>query len=92
MTESKFKRLITAFTVGAVCLLFILLLVMAYQLISIGVSTNKQKALDKEIASYEALIEENKDSLEGYKSRWWIELRARELGYSYEQDVDLGGE
>lgn len=50
----------------------------------------KKKELDAAIAHYEQLIEKGGDLIEIRQTRWWIEQRARELGYRYEDDVDLG--
>lgn len=89
MTESKAKRLIVAVTAGAVLLLAVLVCVLIYQLISIGVERANAAELEKEIAYYEALIEEKGETLEARRQRWWIERRARELGYTYDGDLEL---
>lgn len=89
MEESKTKKLIISTTVGAVLLVFILLAVMVYQLISIKTLRDKRAELDASIAEYERLIEEGGDTLEARSKRWWIERRARELGLVYEGDTKL---
>lgn len=89
MDETKTKKLIISATVGAVLLLVILLAVMVYQLISIKVLKDKESELDAAIAEYERLIEEGGDTLEARSARWWIELRARELGYVFDGDKIL---
>ncbi len=90
MTESKFKRVISAVTVGAVLLLVMLLSVMVYQLFSIKVETRKKQEYEEAIAYYNQLIEEGNDTLEVVQQRWWIERRARELGLIYPDDISFG--
>lgn len=89
MTEQKSKRVIVSITAGAVVLLVILLCVLVYQLISIKNEKNNNKELESQIAMYEELTEAEKDTLLARKQRWWIERRARELGYKYDGDIDL---
>ena len=86
MDESKKKRLIVSATVGAVLLLIMLLFIMVYQLVSMAVLKNKQRELDASIAEYEQLIEDGEKTLEARSKRWWIERRARELGYIFDGD------
>ena len=90
MTESKAKRLIVAFTVGAVVLIVTLLSVLIFQLISIGVKKNRERELDNAIMSYKQMIIDEENNLKAYSSKWFIEMRARELGYVYELDYELG--
>ena len=89
MTESKSKKIAVALTAGAVLLLFILVAVLIYQLLSIKTERKNQKEYQEQIALYEQLIEQNGDTLEARKQRWWIERRARELGYQFPGDIDL---
>lgn len=89
MPESKFKRLVVALTAGAVILIIFLLSMMIYQLAEIGVQNRKREELKAEIAEYNRLISEGKDKLELRSTRLWIERRARELNYTYEDDVPL---
>ncbi len=89
MTESKFKRIVSAITVGAVLLLVILLSVLVYQLISIGVRNRQIDEINAEIAVYERMIEDGEDENEIRKQRWWIERRARELGYKLPSDLEI---
>mgnify|MGYP000070976124 CR=1 FL=1 len=90
MNENKFKRLVAAATATGVILLVVLISVMIFQLIAINMENAKKKELDAAIAHYEQLIEKGGDLIEIRQTRWWIEQRARELGYRYEDDVDLG--
>lgn len=90
MTEEKRKRLVVAGTVGAVLLVVILMFVMVFQLISLQIRKNAYNELQAEIARYEQLIENGQDTLEARSKKNWIERRARELGYVYPSDVELG--
>ena len=89
MTESKAKRLIVSITAGAVLLLVILLSVLVYQIVSIKKERDSLKEYNEQIAYYEQLIREKGDTLEARRQRWWIERRARELGYKFPDDVGL---
>ena len=83
MDQSKFRKIVIASTVTAVILLVTLLSVMVYQLVSIFTYKNAIAELEREIAAYEQMIDETGDTIETRSKRWWIELRARELGYIY---------
>ena len=86
MTETKAKRLIVASTVGAVLLLFILVTIMVYQIISIQVKKNRIEYLESQIAKYETLTEQGNETIEIRSMREWIEREARKLGYRYSFD------
>ena len=90
MTEEKAKRNIIAFTVGAVLLLFILLSVMIYQLISIKIYKDRVAELDAEIAIYEQMLADGEDTLQSRRQWAWIEFRARELGLTKELENKYG--
>ena len=89
MSESDFKKLVISLTVGAVMLLVILLSVMIYQLISISKLKAEEADLEAKITEYQVLIEDTEDTIEARSMRWWIERRAREIGYIYDGDVPL---
>lgn len=89
MTEEKRKKLVVASTVGAVLLVVVLLVVMFFQLIPLSNKNKQLNELKAEIARYEALIENQADEIEIRKSKAWIEMRMRELGYVKISDVDL---
>lgn len=89
MTESKFKRLVVATTVGAVTLMIILISIMVYQLISIGVEYNRKKECEAKIAEYNQLIKEGEETKEIRSMKWWIIREARELGLKFEGDNEL---
>ena len=86
MTEAKAKKLIVASTVGAVLLLFILVTIMVYQMITIQVKKNRIEYLQGQIAKYEKLTEEGEQTIETRSMREWIEREARKLGYRYSFD------
>ena len=86
ISEKKFNNLVVAGTGGAVLLMVILVFVMAFQLIRIGVENKKLNELNAEIAVYKQLLEEGDKTIEARTSRWWIEQRARELGYIFDGD------
>ena len=70
-------------------LLVILLSVMIYQLISISKLKAEEADLEAKITEYQVLIEDTEDTIEARSMRWWIERRAREIGYIYDGDVPL---
>lgn len=90
ISDEKAKRLTVALTIGAVLLLAILLIVMIYQIIAISFEKKKNRELRDAIAEYNRMIDEGEDIYLARSERWWIELRARELGYSNIDDVPLG--
>ena len=80
ISEEKAKRLIVACTVGAVLLVLILLVVMVYQLISIGVQNSRIKYYEEQIAIYNQMIDDGASDKEIYQQEWWIRREALELG------------
>ena len=88
MTEAKIKRLIVAATVGAVLLIVILLTIMVYQLISASAEKKRIDELDAKILEYNELIKAGEETKEVRSLRWWIEREARQLGYTFEGDVN----
>lgn len=89
MDQTKFKRLVVSSTIGAVLLLFILLVIMVYQLIAIKVEQNNIAELERRIAEYNVMIENGEDVLEARKELDWIVRRAYELGYQLDGDINL---
>ncbi|MBQ9485963.1 MAG: septum formation initiator family protein [Clostridia bacterium] len=85
--ETKFQRIVVAFTVGAVILLAVLIMLMCYQLINIGGKRRQIAELKTQIAAYEKALATGEETLEIRQQRWYIERRARELGYSYSDDI-----
>ena len=86
VSDEKFERRVVAFTVGAVVLLAILIVLMCYQLIKIGVQHNRVNTLKADIAALEQQYEKGEDTLEIRRKAAYIEMRARELGYRYADD------
>ena len=84
--DLKRKRVIVAITVAAVAFLFGLIVFLCYDLIAANGKVKRVDALEKDIAALEQTLEEGKDTLAARKQRWYIERRARELGYSYAND------
>lgn len=89
MNESKYKRVVSAITVGIVLLFCFLLYIMISQIISISLAKAESEKYDKLTAQYERLLEDGEKTLEARKTRWWIECKARNLGYVYPDDVVL---
>ncbi len=89
MDQTKFKRLVVSSTIGAVLLLFILLVIMVYQLIAIKVEQNNIAELERRITEYNVMIENGEDVLEARKELDWIVRRAYELGYQLDDDIAL---
>lgn len=88
MTEEKKQRLIAAGTAISVIMLFVLIVVLTYQLIAIGVKTKQKNALVAEKARLEQEIANAKDDVELWQQEWKIEERARQLDYVYKKDKD----
>ena len=89
MQENEFKKVVVSLTVGAVLLLVILLSVMIYQLVSIAVLKKEEAELEAKIQEYEIMIQESGETLDARKTDWWIQRRAMEIGYVFEDDVPL---
>lgn len=85
-SDVRFERKVVAFTVGAVVLLALLVILMCYQLIKIGVQNNRLNQLKADIAALEQEYEKGEDTLEIRRKAAYIEMRARELGYRYVDD------
>ena len=84
--EAKFKRTVVALTVGAVLLLSVLIMLMCYQLIMIGGKNHRKAELLTAIAELDEQYGEGEEIIEVMQKKWWIEQRARELGYGYADD------
>ena len=88
MTEEKKQRLISAGTALSVIMLFVLIVVLAYQVISIGVKKKQRNALIAEKTRLEQEIADAKDGVELWQQEWKIEERARQLDYVYKKDKE----
>ena len=88
MTEEKRKRLVGASTAMSVIMLFILVIVLAYQMITMSVKRNRRDELEAEIVRLTQEIENAEDDIELWQQKWKIEERARQLDYVYKKDKD----
>ncbi|MBQ2908955.1 MAG: septum formation initiator family protein [Clostridia bacterium] len=86
MPASKMKNIIVASVVTGILLLFILLSVMVFQMISIKNERRKIDALEAQIAVLEQEIAQTEDQIVHWTGDFKIEERARELGWIYETD------
>ena len=86
MTEEKKQRLISAGTAIAVIILFVLIVVLAYLLITVGVRRKTEKTLALEKARLEQEIADAKEGIDLWQKEWKIEERARQLDYVYKKD------
>ena len=89
MTEDKKKNLIVAFTIGAVVLVFLLMLIMSFKLVKIFYIKKQTKELDLAIKEYNQLIASGEETYETRQTKAWIIKRAYELGYVFKGDQDL---
>ena len=88
MTQEKKQRLITAGTATSVILLFVLILVLAYQLIAIGVKTKQKNELIADKTRLEQELKDAKAGVDLWQQEWKIEERARQLDYVYKKDKE----
>lgn len=86
MTPEQKRRIIAASTSAMVLLLFILIAVMVYQMISINGRRAKIEKLEAQIAELEEEKEKLTSDIDRWISQWKIEERARELKYVYPDD------
>lgn len=86
MTEEKLKRVTVASVAGGILLLVILVSILIWQLVAISLEKNKKQELLDKIAYYDTVKNDKEKVLEAVSSKWWIEQRARELGYRYIDD------
>lgn len=86
--NASFKRKVVAFTVGAVVLLSLLIILMCYQMIKIGVQNRRKAQLTAEIAALTEEYNKGEGELAFRRTNLYIERIARELGYHYADDLD----
>ncbi len=86
MEPEQKSRIIAASTSAMVLLLFILIAVMVYQMISINGRRAKIEKLEAQIAELEEEQEKLTSDIDLWISEWKIEERARELKYVYPDD------
>ena len=86
VVDEGLKRKIIAFTVGAVVFLFMLIVLMCYQMVCIGVNSRKKAELTEKIAELDKQHEHGEGEIAFRRSSLYIERIARELGYHYADD------
>ncbi len=79
MTESKMRRLVSAGTVMAEIVFFILVAFLVYQLVTMGVKKSKIERLQTEITRLEEEKKDIKDEIDLWQQEWKIEERARQI-------------
>lgn len=88
MTEEKLKKIVTASTISAVLLLFILICVLIYQVVALSIANDKKRQLEQEIVSLQQSIDNYENDYDYYLSQSYLEDAAREYGYKYSGDKD----
>ncbi len=68
MTQEKLRKVVTAVTVAATALLVFLLAVIVYQVVTMCVLTNRERALEEENKKLQQQIDENTLDAEYYES------------------------
>lgn len=86
MSESKLKRLVAAGTATGIIMLFILIIVMAYQIVAMGNKKREVERLQAEITELQKEIENGENEKNKWLTKWKIEERARQIGYIYKND------
>lgn len=86
MDEGKRNRIVGAVTVNIILLIFILAVVIVYQLINIVVVKSRIKDIKGEINSTTEQQQQLEGSLDYYMSDEYLELKAFEQGYVYPDD------
>lgn len=81
MTEERMKKTVTAAVVAGTLLAVFLVLVLAYQLITITVQNNRTKKLEQEIARYDKNLSTAQGQLEYYESDLGKSNAAYRAGY-----------
>jgi len=85
--DDKQKKIYQAVTVTAVILLFFLIFVLIYQLLSISHRNNLNKKLEIQIKELEKQQAELDDEISYRTSQWYVEKYAREkLGLAYKNE------
>ena len=82
MTEKKLRTLVNAFTIIATIIIFALILLVVFQMINRAILDNKKYALEKELASLTAQIENLENENHNLTDNNYLEQYAREYcGY-----------
>lgn len=85
MTEEKRNRIISAVTVNAVILIFILVAVAIYQIVDITVISRRRKDLQKQYDAYVRETENLNATLDYYKSAEGLLDKAYEYGWVFQK-------
>lgn len=86
MSPEKKRKIAVAATASMVLLLFILIAVMIYQMVTINVKKQKLDALNEQIKQLEEQKNGTQDDIDKWLSEWKIIERARELDYIFPDD------
>ena len=81
MSDEKRQKIVSAATAISIIAAFLLIIVFAYQLISLGVKRREKRELEHRITELEEQISQNEDEVEKWLQSWRIDERARQLGY-----------
>ena len=88
MEEGRLKKLVAAATATGVIVLFVLIGVMVYQLVSMATKKREAERLQEEITELKKDIATGEDEIDTWLKKWNIEERARQKGYIYKTNDD----
>ena len=88
MEEGRLKKLVAAATATGVIVLFVLIGVMVYQLVSMATKKREAERLQEEITELKKDIATGEDEIDTCHKKWKIEERARQKGYIYKTNDD----
>ena len=83
MTEEKQRRMVTGIVVGITALIFVLLVVLVWQIVTMCVQNQRMAELEAEKARLEQDIEQGNNDLDFYQSEWGQEYLAIREGFIY---------
>lgn len=81
MTQDKLRRIVTASVVAGITLLFVLLVTLIYQWITLGVLDNRIQKITAENQKYEQAIQKGTMDAEYYESESGLEFNAWQMGF-----------
>ena len=88
MEEGRLKKLVAAATATGVIVLFVLIGVMVYQLVSMATKKREAERLQEEITELKKDIATGEDDIDTWLKQWKIEERVRQKGYIYKTNDD----
>ena len=88
MEEGRLKKLVAAATATGVIVLFVLMGVMVYQLVSMATKKREAERLQEEITELKKDIATGEDEIDTWLKKCKIEERARQKGYIYKTNDD----